>query len=354
MKRADRAPTYTPLDFLEWREGGSLVLVPKFQRREVWSTPARSYLIDSLLRDMPIPPIYLRVTQSDDKKRIIREVVDGQQRVKAVLGFIDGEFALSRALDAPYAGKRFDQLEPDQQDTIRQYGFICEVFHGLSDAQVLEIFARLNTYSVKLNAQELRNGTYFGFFKQSVYRLAREHIEFWRQHRLFSEQSIARMKEVEFTSELVIAQMDGQQDKKGSINRFYADYDEDFPKRAILEERFRSCLDTINETFGDVLKQTEFRRAPLFYSLFCVVFHRSFGLPKQPQPTPKKRLTEVDQRALLDAVRFLSEKVTAWQANDGVPAAYMQFVTASVRQTDNIGPRQKRFHALYGKAFGHQ
>src|SRR5437764_10209312 len=96
--------------------------------------------------------------------------------------------------------------------------FICEVFQGISDAEILEIFARLNQYSVPLNTQELRNGKYFGFFKQSAYRLAHTYVDFWRKHKLFSERAMARMTEVEFTSELMIAALDGLQDKKKSID----------------------------------------------------------------------------------------------------------------------------------------
>ena len=116
---------------------------------------------------------------------------------------MDGKFALSRSLGQTYAGKRFSQLSDKQQDTIREYSFMCEVFHGLSDSDVLGIFARLNTYSVNLNKQELRNGKYFGYFKQLAYGLAREHIEFWRRHSIFAERAIARMAEVELTSELL-------------------------------------------------------------------------------------------------------------------------------------------------------
>ena len=50
--------------------------------------------------------------------------------------------------------------------------------------EVLEVFARLNTYSVALNKQELRNGRFFGLFKQSMYQLAYEHLEFWRRQRI--------------------------------------------------------------------------------------------------------------------------------------------------------------------------
>ena len=154
------------------------MIAPAFQRRGVWGRPARAYLIDTLLHRLPVPPIYLRVRQSEDKKRTVREVIDGQQRILAVLDFLDGKFALTRSLDPRYAGKEFDELEGAEQDAIRDYSFICEVFSGISDGAVLEIFARMNTYSVKLTEQELRNGRYFGFFKQSAYRLAHEHIEF--------------------------------------------------------------------------------------------------------------------------------------------------------------------------------
>lgn len=151
-------------------------------------------LIDTLLRGFPVPPIYLRVTQSEDKKRVVREVVDGQQRISAVLDYIDGKYALSKAIGGTDAGKEFADREGHQQDAIRTYSFICETMHGVSDAEILQIFARLNTYSVPLNAQELRNGKYFGHFKQTAYRLAHQHLEFWRRHRVFSERQIARMR----------------------------------------------------------------------------------------------------------------------------------------------------------------
>ena len=90
MIKPDRS-NYTPLDFLEWDDTKPLVPTPKFQRRGVWTDAARSSLIDTLLRGMPVPPIYLRVRQSDDKKRIVREVIDGQQRVASVLKLLRNE-----------------------------------------------------------------------------------------------------------------------------------------------------------------------------------------------------------------------------------------------------------------------
>src|ERR1700733_14063233 len=114
--KTDKA-TYTAEDFVMWRENNVLEITPKFQRRSVWRIPARSYFIDTLLRDMTVPPLYFRMRQNSSKTKAVREVVDGQQRVRSVLDFIgeDG-YRLSKTLNAPWKGKRFSQLTTVQQE----------------------------------------------------------------------------------------------------------------------------------------------------------------------------------------------------------------------------------------------
>ncbi|MCB2006650.1 MAG: DUF262 domain-containing protein [Rhodoferax sp.] len=350
LLKPDRS-TYSAQDFMAWRDAGTLVLTPKFQRRSVWTTPARSFLIDTLLRGMPVPPIYVRVIQAEDRKRSLKEIIDGQQRLLAVLDFIEGKYRLSRTLDAPWKGASFDTLSPEHQTHVVSYGFAAESFKGISDAQVLDIFSRLNTYAVQLNAQELRNGKFFGLFKQSVDDLARQHLQFWRLHKIFTERDFARMQEVEFTSELIIAALAGMQDKKKSIDAFYEDYDEAFAQRAVLEKRFGAVIDTINETFTDGLGDTQFRKTPLFYSLYCVIYHRMFGLPGQRVITPKRPLTVEARGQLRDAVLNLSAVLDEAKKDEAVAARYGRFIQASGSQTDNLQPRVFRFTELYRRAF---
>ena len=350
MEKAVRS-VYTPLDFTQWRSSNSLSLTPKFQRRGVWRPAARSFFIDSLLREMPVPPIYIRQTQSAERDRVLREVVDGQQRISAVLDFLDGKYRLSKTLKAPWAGKTFDALSQNERDRITSYGFPAEVFHGVSDLEVLQVFSRLNTYSVALNAQELRNGRFFGFFKQAAYSLAYEHLEFWRRHRIFTEQNIARMQEVEFVGEVLIAMLHGMQDKKKSIDTFYERYDQEFKQQSAVDKRFREIVDEVNEVLGDSLSETVFRRPPLLYSLFCVIHHRRHGLPGVEQVSPKASLSRDDRVSLREAVESLSDKVEVARSGGNVPARYAAFVAACLRQTDNIKPRQTRFTTLYRAAF---
>jgi hypothetical protein len=350
--KTDKA-VYTPADFLLWQENGMLEISPKFQRRSVWRTPARSYFIDTLLRGMTVPPLYLRLIQDAKKTKAVREVVDGQQRVRSVLEFMGEKgYRLSKTVNAPWAGKTFFQLTGEQQQQIKQFGFSVEIFKGISDKQVLEVFCRLNVNGMQLNKQELRNGKFFGLFKQTAYTLAFDYLEFWRRHNIFSELSIARMLEAELASELLIAGSEGMQDKKTTIDHYYGKWEESYPERGRDERHFRDAIETISETFNGDLASSAFHRPPLFYTLYCVVYHHTFGLPGIQRSTPRRHLGADQRQSLRDAVNKLSEMVA--QSKDPaaeVPAKYSGFVTACLRQTDNISPRKVRFNKLYDEAF---
>jgi len=212
--------SYSVLDLLSWQESGALRVSPKFQRRGVWSTAAKGHQIDSILLGYPIPPIHIRLTEGVGGK-MVREVIDGQQRIRAVFDFIAGKYRIPRSVSREWGGKGFDDLTGDAPDALRLFSFVVYQYKKLSDADVLDMFSRLNTYSVSLNSQELRNGKWFGEFKRLSYVLANESLEFWRQKGIVSELQIARMREAELVSELLVLQMDGVQDKKKSVDFFY-------------------------------------------------------------------------------------------------------------------------------------
>src|SRR6266478_5707330 len=108
----------TVKELVEWNETGELVLQPKFQRRDVWSDKARSYLLDTIVRGKPIPKIYLRVEINPRTKRTVREVVDGQQRLRSVLDFLKNGFKISKTHNEDHGGKYFSEIDEDVQDNI--------------------------------------------------------------------------------------------------------------------------------------------------------------------------------------------------------------------------------------------
>ena len=105
MQQLFSTRNYSVRDFEEWDERKELELAPKFQRRDVWNPKAKSYLIDTIIRGKPIPQLYMRQTVVPKGRRTGREIVDGQQRLRAVLGFIKDGFKLSRAHDKKLGGR---------------------------------------------------------------------------------------------------------------------------------------------------------------------------------------------------------------------------------------------------------
>src|SRR5216117_1840435 len=94
MKNFDTR-TYSIADIVEWDNNGLLEISPDFQRRSVWSDKAKSYLIDTVLRGKPMPKIL--ITQRLEGAKIVRVVVDGQQRLRAILSYYNGDFKISKA-----------------------------------------------------------------------------------------------------------------------------------------------------------------------------------------------------------------------------------------------------------------
>lgn len=115
--------------FQEYYKAGRLELRPPFQRKPVWTNKQRSFLVESILMDVPIPEVYVQVTQAEDGTEQYG-VVDGQQRLRTILQFVgiesdedqEGEdinrFALESLPDSsPYKDTVFGDLSVDQRKT---------------------------------------------------------------------------------------------------------------------------------------------------------------------------------------------------------------------------------------------
>jgi Protein of unknown function DUF262 len=293
MQQAFHSRNYSIRDFEEWNEKDELVLQPKFQRRGIWSDKARSYLMDTIIRGKPIPKIYMRQDVNPKTRRARREIVDGQQRLQTVLSFLKDGFKISKSHHETLGGKAFSSLDPEVQKDILKYEFVVDLLQDMPDSEVYNVFARINTYSETLKAQELRNAKWFGDFKSCVYLLAEEFTTFFIGNKLFTEKAVLRMSEAEYISDLLLAMHDGiQAGAKGVLDAAYKKYDDEFPSRRTHEKRFRETMDSIAAIFKDSLPQSEFSAIRLFYPLFCAVYHFKFGLPKLT--APKKPLRVAD------------------------------------------------------------
>ena len=158
----------------KWKRG-KLIVQPDFQRQFVWDSKKASRLIESAFLDIPLPVVY--ISQEKDGKEY---VIDGQQRLTSFFSFIDGvfpsgaTFALSSLNVFPeHNRKTYAELGSDDQDKIKYCKLRTITFRKESDPDLkFEIFERLNTGSVSLNDQELRNCIYRGPYNTLLRELA--------------------------------------------------------------------------------------------------------------------------------------------------------------------------------------
>jgi uncharacterized protein with ParB-like and HNH nuclease domain len=272
--------TFSLGDFLSWQRAGTLELSPSFQRRSVWSKPQKSYFIDTIYRGLPVPIIFLRERTDVETLSTIREVIDGQQRLRTLLSYIApdslkdatvrDDFKIQKKHNPDIAERDFSELNDHEKTRILSYQFSVHVLQSdTSDAEVLSIFARMNSTGSKLNDQELRNAEFFGEFKLSCYEAALKNLERWRNWAVFSEQEIARMKEVEFTSVMFINIMDGLIERtQTNITKYYKEFDEIFEERKEVETNFSGIMNKIDDRMGAHISTSAFRNSSLFLQLF--------------------------------------------------------------------------------------
>jgi hypothetical protein len=203
------ATTSTVAWFWSRLNDNTLNMKPPFQRNPVWQDTQKAYLIDTILRGYPVPELYLQtvVTAKGEEEHI---VVDGQQRVRACLEFISNEFTLGEESE-DFSGCSFDDLDDETKQRIFSYKFVVRTLPNLSDAELREIFGRLNRNNVALNRQELRNATYWGEFITSMTQISQ--MPFWINSGLFTSNDVRRMLDIEYISELASAFLFGPQNK---------------------------------------------------------------------------------------------------------------------------------------------
>jgi hypothetical protein len=130
---------------------------------------------------------------------------------------------------------------------------------------------------------------------------------------------------------------DGLQDKKRSLDSYYAKWDDRFPSKHKSTARFRDVIDLIEEHAGPSLQKTRFRKPALFYSLFLAIYELRYerlgDFSRTKAPFGEREGAKLT-RALAKLYDILKTEVP--------PKDYLPFVTACQRQTDNIGPRRTR------------
>jgi hypothetical protein len=335
---------YPISDFVDWQRQKTLVLNPHFQRRDIWTPAAQTYLIDTILRQMPIPKIYLRTKIHSKTRKTIREVVDGQQRLRAILAFVDGNLRLGKHA-REFNRKTFADLLEEQQLQFLDYRLAVDQLVNATDADVLEIFGRLNSYNLVLRPPEKRHARFQGEFKWAVYEDSREWNHLWEDYGILSVRQRVRMADDSLMAELYGILLEGiREGDERALDRLYAKYDKDFPppREQETRDKLRKTLKRLLEDLGEVIAGPLASR-PHFVLLFAAVAHREVGLPRgllDALPPRDKRALQDPEAAAANLLR-LGEIIESDAPPDDKKAE--EFWAASRRATVRIASRRARF-----------
>lgn len=347
---------FTVSNFLDWQKQGTLILKPVFQRREVWSPKAKSLLIDTVVKGLPIPIIFLRKTQDLKHLTSTLEVVDGQQRLRTLFSFIDptslkdydaarDSFDLLKVHnpDPDVANRSFQNLPEDIQSSLLEYEISTHVFPPNTDDEVvLRIFARLNSTGLGLNRQELRNAKFFGAFKTFVYELAIRNLALWRKWNVFSEDDFARMIEIESVSDYLAAMMNGIKGKsQPKLDKLYEEHDDKLKGASVLERKFEKVLESIDVAFGGLLSESRVRRQALFYSLFSACYDHIYGLASDYK---KRRAAKALPSAARQRFKQMNERI----ATGNLPEKIQDAMEKATADTGRRLTRHKFFMESLG------
>lgn len=227
---------------------GTLDVSPEFQRRGVWNPKAKMLLADSVVRGVPIGAITLYAEDSSGYDQY--EVIDGKQRLTALLEFLNDSFhiktstILSGALDddefnldndpvtADCHNRSFGDFPQPRKMAMLQYKVPVFVVRG-ARSEAIRSFTRMNQSSYSLKPQEIRNA----FFHDSAYLAAAvgvaEELEtsvvegapsFFVGLGVMSKDAHQRMQDIQLISELMLLILEGPQHRRDRLDEAYELY----------------------------------------------------------------------------------------------------------------------------------
>jgi hypothetical protein len=268
---------YSVLELLEMLERKDLFVNKSYQRHAgLWPEGPSSYFIDTIIEKYPFPKLYIYEYINPGERRMKKEVVDGQQRITAIKRFINDEFTVKG--DTKYSGKKFSELPQDAQDEFLSYSVSVDVIRSATRSEILQMFRRMNAYTLPLNNAEKRHSSFSGEFKWFINELSDSLNDFFVSFGVFSEKQIVRMLDAELLSEIIIAIEDGiLSSSPVRLTSIYRKYDEGFDDRDLLFSRIKSVF-TFILTSLEPLRNSFMMKPYAVHSLFTALYIARYGI----------------------------------------------------------------------------
>ncbi|NTS40782.1 DUF262 domain-containing protein [Flavisolibacter sp. BT320] len=234
-----------------------LNLNPPYQRNFIWTIADQQYLIGSLKKRNPIPNFFLL-----EKPEGKYEMVDGQQRSRTMISYIDKQFA-------DLEGSLFDKKKHAQ---FLKYEFPVTIISDTEGESIEKFYAIVNKTGVHLNKPEVRKADFYNTNYLKLVNEITNSKDFSKLH-IFTDKSLKRMNDIEYVAELVILIKDGHVDKKENMDEYFKN-DLSIDECSNIKRKFSNVLGKIN-MLNQVyrISNSRYKQKNDFYTLFDFILN---------------------------------------------------------------------------------
>lgn len=320
-----------------------------YQRKSnVWSEDKQSFLIDSILKNYPMPAIFLRPNIDTNTGRTLYDVVDGKQRLETIRDFIQNKITLTtyfaeddfiddknRRIAEKISGLKFKEIQ-DQADLfvdyIRQfwtYALNIEYLYEEDRKLIATVFDRLNRNGEPLTRQELRKAKYSDTILLNTIEKLSEH-SFWNSK--LRKLKSKRMEDVEFISELFFVLLTDSINDSGAdvLDDLYDKFKDSKEKIEQAEKEFTDILNYIDKLNIDFENNKRLCWATHLYTIFTFAWQA-----RKKQINPQSVSVKIKE--------FYDSYYNRNIEYEGELKIYKE---ASSSRTGSLGQRKKRLKAL--------
>lgn len=270
-------------EFFERYQLSKYNLEPEYQRRgDVWDEDKQAFLIDSILKNYPIPPIFLHQEIDSSTGATIYNVIDGKQRLNAILKYIHNELELPQDYDVGAFGdsrlnaKKFLELEGELKEYKMQfwrYVLSVEYIETVDLDIINNVFDRLNRNGVPLEPQELRKAKYYNSLLMELVEESTVLIDWSKLGKIRTN----RMQDFEFVSELIFFLLEGEPmdaSSKDNIDMYYDKWSKQLTpeQKTDTSALFNNCVNYIKDFQLD-FDRYKIKGVSHYYALFGLAHH---------------------------------------------------------------------------------
>ena len=260
----------------------SLDTQPRYQRKLVWKKQHKYAFIDTILKNFPFPEVYLASSEMDVENLMSKEVVvDGQQRLTAIVHYIKGEGDFEKQNHVT----PFNNLKPDEKKAFLNYKVSVRDLEDISEPLIKEIFKRINNTEYSLNVVERNNAQYgdgeISIFCKQLIELEFEVTEnstdtiiepglrtkifnFFHSNEVFNDNDKKRMYDFQYIMLLCSTILEKDYFSRSTkVEVYLEDYNSEFPKATEVLQNLEKAID-IMSALGFSKRSYWFNKANLF------------------------------------------------------------------------------------------